>query len=74
MLLLAELWQIDLHDVGTQLHRHAGRVLDCPRGELPALGVDRLAARIRPDDYRHPEPLRLLPHLRELHEVAVLRR
>ncbi len=50
------------------------RVVDRVEGVGAALGVDRFAARVGPDDQRHPEAVAVLAHLAQLGEVLVLAR
>src|SRR5208282_539230 len=65
---------VDLHDVRTELECDPGRVIDRVEALLAALLRDGLATRVGPDDEGHAEPMGLLAYLRELTEVAVLRR
>ena len=69
-----DLRHVELDHVGAHLHRHPRRVVDRVEGAGAALGVDRLAARIGPDDQRHPEAVAVLAHLAQLGEVVGLAR
>ena len=73
-LLGVDLRHVELDDVGAHLHRHPRRVVDRVEGVGAALGVDGFAARVGPDDQRHPEAVAVLAHLAQLGEVLVLAR
>src|SRR6266508_3183530 len=64
--------EVDLHDVGAELGRGAGRVVHGVEGVLAALLVDRAAPRVEPDHEREPETVGVAADLGERLEVGLL--